>query len=459
MKTPLPPHATPEPDDDIIDLDAEPAPLADGDDADAAPEDSAASRRIEVHSKLRTRLDVFLFNRLKGISRSKIQKLIDLGGVSVNGAVPKASHKVHEGDVVDVILPPPAVRRIEPEPIPLDVIYEDDQFIVINKQADLIVHPARSHLSGTLINGLAWRFKQQVEKAGGTFVHRTTRGFKEKGGPGDRQPPVTSPQQAPKSSDPDASTEAEEGIVAGLSSVGAQEFRPGIIHRLDRFTTGVMVVAKADTAHWAIARQFEDRTTHKCYLALVHGNLETHGGAVEYPIGKHPTIREAMAVRHDSSGKYALTLFRVREQYKGYALVEMEIKTGRTHQIRVHMAYLGHPIVGDILYGGEPIGKPELDNPPVPMGPRPFVTFARDKAQGQRVEDVAAKRTDMILARPALHAAMLSFTHPETRQRVTFTAPLHEPMRSLIHELRSRRVDRPVATEGYWVDLKQAVPE
>lgn len=423
--------------------------MQDPDEADVLFGEDADRRRIVSRNKNRTRLDVFLFHRLKGISRSKIQRLIELGGVTVNGQTPKPSTKIQADDVIDIILPPPAVRRIEPEDIPLDVIHEDESLIVINKQAGLIVHPARSHLSGTLLNGLAWRFKQQVESKGGTFVSRTTRGFKPAGGPGD----VATGRHSESEENP------EEGRIEGLSSVGAQEFRPGIVHRLDRYTTGVMVVAKSDDAHWAIAKQFENRSTHKCYLALVHGNLDTHGGAIEFPIGKHPSYREAMAVRHDSTGKYALTLFRVREQYRGFALVELEIKTGRTHQIRVHMSYMGHPIVGDILYGGEAIGRSDLDNPPVPMGPRPFVTFAREKSEGKRVEAKAAARGDLLLAHPALHATMLSFTHPATKSPVTYTAHLHEPLLSIIHELRSRSIDAPVATEGYWVNLDEAIPD
>ena len=392
---------------------------------------------ITIRRHVRKRLDVYLQQRLKGISRSRIQKLIDLGGVTVNQKQPKASTVIRRGDQIDVILPSRAIRTIQPEPIPIHVLYEDDCFIIINKQAGLIVHPARSNLSGTLINGLAYRFQQQQAQAGQSSTTRTTQGFKEHDRPTD-----------PKS-------------VEGLSNVGAEEFRPGIVHRLDKNTTGVMVVAKSDEAHWSIARQFENRTTLKAYMAVVHGNLDTVGGAIDQPIGKHPTIREAMAIRHDSSSKQALTLYRVREQYAGYSLVELELKTGRTHQIRVHMSYIGHPIVGDIIYGGEPIGTPELDAPPTPAGGRRDLTFARDKADGQKIEYLATQREDLIIAHPALHAALLRFAHPNTHAQkpVTFTAPLHEPMAGLVKALRTRRIDGPVAKEGYWVDLDQAIPE
>ena len=219
------------------------------------------------------------------------------------------------------------------------------------------------------------------------------------------------------------------------------------------------MVAKSDDAHWGIARQFADRTTLKAYLAVVHGNVDPPGGVIEFPIGKHPTIREAYAVRHDRNAKPAVTLYRVREQYRGYSLVELELKTGRTHQIRVHLSYIGHPIVGDIIYGGEPIGTSELDDPPVAAGFRRDLTFAREKEAGQRIEADALSRDDLILAHPALHAALLSFTHPATGQMVEFTAPLHEPMAGLVAELRRRRIDAPVADDGYWIDLACICPE
>ncbi len=390
--------------------------------------DSPQHRRFVIRHDRRKRLDVYLQQRLKGISRSRIQKLIDLGGVTVNNKTPKASTTIHQGDVLDVILPPQAIRTIKPEPISLTILYEDDAIIVVNKQAGLIVHPARSHLSGTMLNGLAYRFQQQQAQTGQGYADRTTRGFKLHNAP-------------------------PTGSLEGLSGVGAAEFRPGIVHRLDKNTTGVLVVAKCDEAHWAIARQFEARTTLKAYLAIVHGNFDLPGGVIEQPIGKHPTIREAMAVRHDSTAKAAVTLYRVREQYRGYSLVELELKTGRTHQIRVHLSYIGHPIVGDILYGGEPIGAHELTDPPPAAGARQYLTFARDKAEGQRIEAHAAARHDLILAHPALHATLLRFTHPHTQQPVTFTAPLHEPMRTLVEQLRAKRVEAPVATQGYWVDL------
>lgn len=408
---PDPPQAAdrsfPDPDDEeAVTLPPEPAPEGE----EEAEENGAEHRRFVLTKDAKNRLDKFLQNRLKSVSRHQLQKLIALGGVRVNDQQPKPSTKLKKGDVVDVILPPRPAKEILPEPIPLDILYEDEAFIVVNKQADLIVHPARGQITGTLLNALAHHFQQQ-----------TGRGE------------------------------------AGLSTVGRQDLRPGVVHRLDRNTTGVIVVAKQDESHWLLARQFEDRTNLKAYLAVVHGNPELPGGAIEQPIGKHPTIREAMAVRHDSSSKHALTLYRVRERYRGYSLVELELKTGRTHQIRVHLSYLGHPIVGDILYGGEPVGLRELDEPPIAAGARPNLTFARNKEEGQRIEQAATARSDLIIATPALHAALLRLTHPLTQQTMTFTAPVPDPMRTLIRELRRRPAPGPVAQQGYWVDLNQAL--
>jgi 23S rRNA pseudouridine1911/1915/1917 synthase len=420
-----------------------------GDEAEWDWEEGSARRSFVIQRDLRKRLDIYLQQRLKGISRSRVQKLIDLGGVTVNGQLPKASTTIRSGDVVDVVLPAPAIRTIEPEPIPLDVLHEDDSIIVLNKQAGVIVHPARSHLSGTSLNGRAYRCRQQSHDAGQAWKTHETRGFR-----------ATDAREEPE----------PEGSVEGLSSVGATEFRPGIVHRLDKNTTGVLLIAKNDDAHWAIARQFEDRSTLKAYLAVVHGEVEGIGGVIDEPIGKHPTIREAFAVRRDHFGKPSVTLFRVRERYKGYTLVELELKTGRTHQIRVHLSYIGHPVAGDIVYGGEPIGKHELDHPPIAAGSRKFLTFAREKIAGQKIEQEATARSDLLIAHPALHAALLRIVHPTTQQPITFTAALHEPVRTLVRELRSRPAPGhpgpghpghpgPTAREGYWVDLGSAIPD
>ena len=422
---------------------------------EAADEAGPQRRRFVVSRDLRKRIDVYLHQRLKGISRSKVQQLIEQGGVTVNQKPPKSSTMLHEGDVVDVILPPPALREIVPEPIPLEVLYEDDAFIVLNKQANLIVHPARGQNHGTMLNGLAYHYQQKMQAQGQAWEPYHAAGFARD----------TKAQGAKNT--PHRRTRAErlgtykartDPTVPGLSAVGAEGFRPGIVHRLDKNTTGVIVVAKQDVAHWQIARQFENRTTLKAYLAIVHGNFKEPSGVIDEPMGKHPTIREAYAIRRDTQGKQAITLFRVREQYRGFALVELELKTGRTHQIRVHLSYLGHPILGDIVYGGEPLHKADLDHPPIPAAARKFVTFARTREEGLAIEARAHKRPGLLLAHPALHAAFLRFTHPLTLKPMTFTAPVHEPMQSLIAQLRQRpHPDAPVMHDGTWIDLIQAV--
>ena len=376
--------------------------------------DGPRTVRFVIRRQPRERLDKYLRQRLKRISRHQIQKLIDAGGVTINDRVAKASAHVHRNDVLDVILPPPPARYLQPEPIPLDILYEDEHFIVVNKQAGLVIHPARSHLSGTLVNALAH--------------HLACR-----------------------------STALQTRGPGNFSSVGADIRRPGIVHRLDKNTTGVIVVAKRDTVHWRIARQFEDRSVLKAYLALVHGEIEGIGGVVDEAIGKHPTIREAYAVRRDSTGKSSVTLYRVRERYRGYTLVELELKSGRTHQIRVHLAYIGHPIAGDILYGGEPVGWPQLDDPPVPMGSRRFLPYARSRDEAEQLEAESDRRDDLIMRHAALHAALLRLVHPVTNQPMTFTAPLHEPMVTLVRQLRQRPAPGQVAGEGYWVDVAAAL--
>ncbi len=397
-----------EPDDRLDDSPDE------ADEFDAIEEsDGAQHKRFILQREIKRRLDRYLTSRLPGLSRSRLQKLINEGAVTVNGQLPKSSTIVKQLDVIDVVVPPPPIKQIPAEPIPLDIIHEDEHLIVVNKQPDLVVHPARSNLSGTLVNGLAWYF-------------RDTRA---------------------------------NGLEA-LSSVGVDEFRPGIVHRLDKDTTGAIVVAKTDEAHWRLGRQFEQRQVQKYYLALVHGQLPGPGGVIDQPIGKHPAVAEAYAVRNDGGGyaRDAVTLYRVREPYRGYTLVELELKTGRTHQIRVHLGWLGHPIVSDIIYGGEPVGPAEVAQPPAAAGAQAMLTYARQKAEGVKIWDRMARREDLLIHRPALHAALLEFRHPVSGQWMSFAAPLHRDMRSLIAALRAGRPqDAAPAAEGARVNLEKAM--
>lgn len=401
-------------DDNPVDDATDPDLIDDGvsDDLPEELRDEAVQKaRYTLSKDSNHRLDKYLQNRIKGFSRHQIQRLISLGGVTVNDKTPKASTKLRKGDVVNVLIPPRPAVDLSPEPIPLEILHEEEGFIVVNKQAGLIVHPARSHLSGTLLNALAYHFQQNKDEQ------------------------------------------------AALSAVGKEDARPGVIHRLDKNTTGVMIVAKQDEQHWKLAKQFEDRTNLKVYLAVVHGCPDPPGGVINEPIGKHPTIREAMAVRHDSTSRDSVTIYRVRERYKGYSLVELELKTGRTHQIRVHMSYIGYPLVGDIIYGGEPVGIPELESPTRPAASRPHLTFARTKDEGQRMEAEAAERDDVLMATPALHAALLRMHHPETKEPMTFTAPVHGKMGELIGELRKRPENGEVVTEGVYLDLDKALSD
>ena len=338
----------------------------------SSDDDTPVSVRFELSRDLQKRLDRYLVDRIPFLSRTSLQRLIREQAVTVNGRPPKASTKLRKGDVVCAVLPPPPSNQITPQAIPLELIHEDDDLIVINKHDDIIVHPARSHMSGTMINGLAHHF--QARSSG------------------------------------------------HLSSVGDEFARPGVVHRLDRHTTGVMVFAKSDTAHWRLGRQFEQRRVEKRYLAVVHGQVEPLADVIDIPLGKHPTIKEKYAVRWDPTGKPSVTIYRVRELYRDFSLVELELKTGRTHQIRVHLAHLGYPIVADDMYGGR-----------------------RSGSDGQPLID-----------RPALHAARLGFTHPITQEPLVFEAPLPADMAKLVSDLRRDRfVDAPKVA-GAEIDLEEA---
>ncbi|MDP7006030.1 MAG: RluA family pseudouridine synthase [Phycisphaerales bacterium] len=331
-------------------------------------DDSPVEATFTLTRNLDRRIDSYLATRIPFLSRTSIKRLIEEKMVTVNGRFPKGSTKLHKGDVVNVILPPPPSSEIPAEEIPLKVLHEDNDLIMINKDDDIIVHPARSNKSGTIVNALSWHFQN-----------------------------VSSGE---------------------LSSVGEEYARPGVVHRLDRHTTGVMVAAKTDTAHWRLGKQFEQRKTKKRYLAIVHGEVEPLSDTIDVPLGKHPTKRDGYAVRWDNTGKPSVTLFHVREIYEGYSLLELDLKTGRTHQIRLHLQHLGYPIVGDDIYGGKHLKYSDI----VPRGVQ-----------------IDNPRTDYVIQRQALHAGYLAFTHPITEKPLEFTAPLHEDMANLLKLLRKYR--------------------
>jgi 23S rRNA pseudouridine1911/1915/1917 synthase len=411
------------------------------------------------------RLDKYVQGRLKGVSRSQVQKLIDLGAVTVNGVAGKPAQKLKDNDVIEVVVPPKPSEDLIAENIPLDILYEDDAFIAINKDAGIIVHPARSRLTGTMINALAYHFEHHPGNTVDRTINQPHQAEAQRSAASGQTPaPLPTKSNNKRNRAKEKNRDANK---PSLSTVGKDAARPGVIHRLDMNTTGVILFGKQNEAHWLLAKQFEERTNTKAYLAVVHGNPEPVG-VIDQPLGKHPTIREGNAVRHDSTGRHALTLYRVREQYAGYALVECEIKTGRTHQIRVHLQYIGHPIVGDIMYGGEIVGAKELDDPPFPAGARVNLSYARSKPEGQKLEARAIQRFEQgdqhpdgpaLIAHPALHAAYLKVKHPLDQHEMIFTAPLHEPMRTLVQELRKRpNTEGAKATDANcYIDLAYAM--
>ncbi|MBT1278902.1 RluA family pseudouridine synthase [Thermoanaerobacter sp. CM-CNRG TB177] len=287
------------------------------------------------------RIDVFLAAELD-YTRSYIKKLIVDGLVFVNGKTVKPSYKVKENDEVVVNIPEAEKIDVLPENIPLDILYEDDDIIVINKPQGMVVHPAPGNYSGTLVNALLYHCKN----------------------------------------------------LSGINGI----LRPGIVHRLDKDTSGVMVVAKNDKAHISLSNQIKERSVFKKYVAIVEGVIKDEEGKIEAPIGRHPVDRKKMAVIED--GRYALTLYKVLERFKENTLIEAVIKTGRTHQIRVHMAFIGHPVVGDPVYG-----------------------FKKQKFK---------------LKGQALHSRVLGFIHPTKGVYMEFEAPLPEYFKKLIEILRNK---------------------
>ena len=289
------------------------------------------------------RLDKWLAERLPDHSRTEIQRWIREGLVRVNGRASKPGYKLEPGDVVEVDVPAPVpYEEIKPEPIPLNILYEDDDLLVIDKPAGMVVHPAPGHTSGTLVNAILYHC-------------------------------------------PD------------LRGVGGVE-RPGIVHRLDKDTSGLILVAKHDRAHRELQRQFKEREIEKAYLALVEGHLQPKEGRIEAPIGRDKRHRKRMAVIRD--GREAVTEYRVIAYYDDYTLVEVYPLTGRTHQIRVHFAFIGHPLVGDTVYG-------------------------RRK-----------QRLKPWLKRQFLHAHRLRFRLPRTGEWVEFTSPLPEDLQAVLDKLQ-----------------------
>lgn len=290
------------------------------------------------------RIDRFLGSRLEQVSRSYLQKLVKDGAVLVNGKPVKSSYKVENGDRIRLEIPDAVEPEIEAEPMELDILYEDSDIILINKPKGMVVHPAAGHYSGTLVNGLMAHCKNEL---------------------------------------------------SGINGV----MRPGIVHRIDMDTTGVLIVCKNDKAHNAIAEQLKVHSITRKYYAIVHGVLKADTGIVNAPIGRHPVDRKKMSI-NEKNGKEAVTHYQVLRRFRRFTFVECQLETGRTHQIRVHMASIGHPLLGDQVYGPAK------------------VPFSGLKGQ-------------------TLHAGVLGIIHPSTGEYMEFTAPLPSYFEALLKKLET----------------------
>jgi len=314
-----------------------------------------------------SRLDAYLALHIDGWSRARLQKLIENGDVLVNGKEAKASYKLREGDEVDIDLTEAPAERFEPENIPLDIVFEDEYLAVINKPAGMVVHPGAGINSGTLANAIAFHFLEPRSR-------------------GDAE-------ESEKNSPP------YEGRVDTASAVGAvvsqHANRVGIVHRLDKDTSGLILVAKDDQTHEALAEQFRNRTVEKTYVALVHGSPRENKGTIDRPIARDRWHRTKMTVA--ANGRHALSLWKVRKRFEKFTLLEVDIKTGRTHQIRVHFASINHPVVGDATY---------------------------NEGRDNTINDSDKKRAVESMNRFFLHAQRLAFTHPKTGERISLFCEL-----------------------------------
>ncbi|PKN69498.1 MAG: RluA family pseudouridine synthase [Deltaproteobacteria bacterium HGW-Deltaproteobacteria-10] len=298
------------------------------------------------------RLDVFLPQADPSLSRSQVKRAIEEGDVRVNGVMPKPSLRLKEGDIIRLSLRQAHESVAMPQEIPLNIVYEDAAIIVVNKEAGMVVHPAPGNYDRTLVNALLFHCHD-------------------------------------------------------LSGIGGV-LRPGIVHRLDKGTSGLIVAAKSDTAHRNLTAQFKNHAVEKTYIALVWGDMKGDQGEIILPVGRHPGDRKKMSTR-SKRGRDAITLWKVRQRYGLATLLDVEIKTGRTHQIRVHLSDRGYPVVGDAVYG--------------------------NASKIRIIPDSALKAQFKALDRQALHAARLSFVHPATNRRIVFTAEMPEDMTGLCNHL------------------------
>lgn len=319
------------------------------------------TRELTVDEGAGERLDVYIANRLGKLSRSSVQRLVENGNVLVNGRVVRSSYKVQPGDRISVCVPAPEPIHLTPEQIPLEIVYEDQHLLVVNKPRGMTVHPAPGSTHGTLVNAIL-------------------------------------------------------AYCSDLSSIGGTE-RPGIVHRLDKDTSGLLVVAKTDLAHRELQQQIQRRTAERHYLVLVWGETRFNKAVVDAPIGRHPTDRQRMAVIKNTdryTAREAITNLTVRNRFRGLTLLEAKLDTGRTHQIRVHCSFIGHPVVGDAVYGAKGRKLPSC------------------YSKQEQAELVALIDS---LGGQALHAYRLCFDHPISGERMYFEVPPPREMAMLIEWL------------------------
>lgn len=312
------------------------------------------------------RLDAFLAGKIENWSRSRLQRLIDDGDVLVNQTQAKSSYKTRAADEIEVELTELPAENFEPENIPLTIVFEDEFLAVINKPAGMVVHPGAGVSSGTLANAIAYKFKIENEKL-------------------------------------KIDTDLDE-----QSKIRQIKSKIGIVHRLDKDTSGLIVVAKTEEIHEKLSEQFRNREVFKSYVALTHGEIEENSGQIEAPIAREKHNRLKMSIKQH--GRYALSLWKVKKRFEKFTLLAVEIKTGRTHQIRIHLAYINHPVVGDETYNS-----------------------GRDKT----VRDQNIRQGIAGLHRFFLHAEKLAFTHPVTKERVSFVASLPVELTELLEVIEN----------------------
>ncbi len=313
---------------------------------------SAEIQLLTVSDQADARLDAYLAARLPDISRTRIQRAIEDGDVLVNERATKPSYRVRVGDQIEIDLPDPPPLALAAEAIPLTLLFEDDDLLVVDKPANLVVHPGAGVQTGTLANALVYHFEHLSERGG--------------------------------------------------------QIRPGIVHRIDKETSGLLVVAKNDFTHERLSEQFRARTVFKQYTALVYGRMSQEQGEITASIGRSPHHRTRMAVLKGGAGRTAHTRFAVARRLAEFTLLDVQIKTGRTHQIRVHLAHLGHPVVGDSVYGA---------------------------GRENSLRDAPIKRAVNGLERHFLHASELAFDHPRTGERLHFQSPLPAELKQFLAEL------------------------